>query len=243
MGHTPIAVLFDVDGTLIDSGGAGERSWRHAFEVLCGIPADIGRSSNAGMTDPDVARLTFAATLGREPTASQLARLFAIYLLRLADEVARSPGYRVLPGAERTLRSLVHEGALLGIVSGAMEGAARIKLARGRLDRFFVFGGYGSDSADRVELTRGAMARAEALHGHDLRASDFLVVGDTPLDVLAARGAGAISVAVASGKYSEEELRRAGADHVLGSLQEPLPRLDLDPSDPPGTPPIGQGRG
>jgi phosphoglycolate phosphatase len=226
--HSPIAVLFDVDGTLIDTGGAGARSWRHAFDVLYGTPADIGRFSNAGMTDPEVARRTFTATIGRDPTSPELARLFSAYLLRLDDEVAASPGYRVLPGAEPTLNALVDVGALLGIVSGAMEGAARIKLARGRLDRFFVFGGYGSDSADRVELTRAAMARAEALHGHDLEASDFLVVGDTPLDIAAAHGAGAVAVGVASGKYSEAELREARADHVLGSLVEPLP-LDEHP--------------
>jgi phosphoglycolate phosphatase-like HAD superfamily hydrolase len=153
-------VLFDVDGTLVDTGGAGARSWRYAFNELYGIAADIGSYSNAGMTDPEVARRTFAATVGREPTNSELARLFATYLLRLSDEVAVSPAYRVLAGTEETLRSLVDRGTLLGIVSGAMEGAARVKLARGRLNRFFLFGGYGSDSPDRVRLTRAAMASA-----------------------------------------------------------------------------------
>ena len=221
----PTAVLFDVDGTLVDTGGAGARSWRYAFNELYGIAADIGSYSNAGMTDPEVARRTFAATVGREPTNSELARLFATYLLRLSDEVAVSPACRVLAGTQETLRSLVDRGTLLGIVSGAMEGAARVKLARGRLNRFFLFGGYGSDSPDRVRLTRAAMARAEALHGRDLEPTDFYVVGDTPLDISAARGAGARSVGVASGKYSLDELRAAGADHLLSSLEDPFPEI------------------
>lgn len=221
----PTAVLFDVDGTLVDTGGAGARSWRGAFAELYGIPADIGSFSSAGMTDPEVARRTFGATVGREPTRSELARLFAAYLLRLADEVATSRGYRILGGVEDTLRSLVDRGALLGIVSGAMEGAARVKLARANLNRFFLFGGYGSDSADRVDVTRAAMARARALSGHDLEPTDFYVVGDTPLDISAARAAGARSVGVASGKYSREELRAAAADHVLSSLEDPFPEV------------------
>ena len=87
----PTAVLFDVDGTLVDTGGAGARSWRYAFNELYGIAADIGSYSNAGMTDPEVAHRTFAATLGREPAQSELARLFATYLLR---PIASSPERR-----------------------------------------------------------------------------------------------------------------------------------------------------
>ena len=113
---------------------------------------------------------------------------------------------------------------MLGIVSGAMEGAARVKLSRGDLNRFFVFGGYGSDSPDRVELTRVGIEKASMLHGHDVTPANVYVVGDTPRDVDAARAAGATSVAVASGTYAVEELRSAGADHVLPSLAAPFPR-------------------
>jgi phosphoglycolate phosphatase-like HAD superfamily hydrolase len=85
----PPVVLFDVDGTLIDSGGAGARSWTHAFDKLYGIPADIGSHTAAGETDPVVARKTFEAAVGREPTEAELARLFAVYLLRLSEEGGR----------------------------------------------------------------------------------------------------------------------------------------------------------
>jgi phosphoglycolate phosphatase-like HAD superfamily hydrolase len=113
---------------------------------------------------------------------------------------------------------------MLGIVSGAMEGAARTKLMPANLNRFFVFGGYGSDSPDRAELTELTIAKATRLHD-SLTAAQVFVVGDTPRDIEAARAAGAVSVGVASGHFSTAELQAAGGDHVLGSLEELFPGL------------------
>jgi phosphoglycolate phosphatase len=98
-----------------------------------------------------------------------------------------------------------------------------MKLDRGGLNRFFTFGGYGSDSPDRTELTRRAIERAEEILGRPLAPKQVLVVGDTPLDIEAAHAAGAIGVGVASGHYDEQHLRDAGADYVLASLEEELP--------------------
>jgi phosphoglycolate phosphatase len=219
----PQAILFDVDGLLITTGGAGTRSWRWAFDRLYGIPADIGEFTEAGMTDPVVGRLTFTAVIGREPSDEELARVVAQYLMRLPEEVARSPGYRVLDGVQELLPRLCGDGYLLGITTGAVETAAHIKLARAGLNRFFSFGGYGSDSADRGKLTRKAIDRAGVILGSPLDTQRVLVLGDTPNDIAAAHAAQAIAVGVASGRYSEAELREAGADHVLGSLVEELP--------------------
>jgi phosphoglycolate phosphatase len=224
MSVPPPLVLFDIDGTLITSGGAGARSWRYAFDQLHGIPADIGSHTEAGETDPIVARKTFEGAVGREPTERELAAIFALYLRRLSQEVATSEGYRVLDGAAERLESLSDAGVMLGIVSGAMEGAARVKLSRARLDRYFLFGGYGTDSPDRTKLTAAAIARASMLHDHPLDPAHVFVVGDTPLDIAAAKAAGTVSVGVASGKYSIDELTDAGADHVLPSLASPFPR-------------------
>jgi phosphoglycolate phosphatase-like HAD superfamily hydrolase len=221
----PPVVLFDVDGTLIDSGGAGARSWRHAFDKLYGIPADIGSHTSAGETDPVVARKTFEAAVGREPTEAELARLFAVYLLMPSEEVRTSEGYRMLEGVEDLLLMLSDAGTMLGLVSGAMEGAARVKLSRADLNRFFVFGGYGSDSDDRAMLTRVAIDKAATLHGHNVTPDRVFVVGDTPLDIEAARAVGAVSVAVASGKFSVEELRSSGARYVLTSLAARFPEM------------------
>jgi phosphoglycolate phosphatase-like HAD superfamily hydrolase len=118
----------------------------------------------------------------------------------------------------------VDAGVILGIVSGAMEGAARTKLMPANLNRFFLFGAYGSDSPDRPELTHIAIQKAAHLH-RELSPDDVFVVGDTPLDIAAAHTAGAVSVGVATGKYSETELEAAGASHVLGTLQDAFPGM------------------
>ena len=225
LGRLPVVALFDIDGTLVDTGGAGARSWSHAFERLHGVEADIGKHTSAGETDPFVARTTFEVVIGRAPSLEELARLYAAYLLHLSDELGNATGYRVLDGVEPILRTLGAAGVTLGIVSGAMEGAARMKLMPGDLNRFFLFGAYGSDSPDRAAITELAMRKAERLLGEHIDRQDFFVVGDTPLDVLAATKAGATSIAVASGKYSVDELRDAGADHVLPSLAAGFPGM------------------
>jgi phosphoglycolate phosphatase len=220
----PVAVLFDVDETLVHTGGAGARSWKAAFQKLYGKPADIGDHSSAGETDPQVARETFSAVIGHDPSDDELDRLYAQYLLHLADDILVSAEYRVLPGVDETLIALGEAGVLLGLVSGAMEGAARTKLIPANLNRYFIFGTYGSDSPDRAELTGLGIEKAARLHAK-LTADQVFVVGDTPRDHEAAKAAGAVSVGVATGHYSKDELTAAGFDFVLGSLSEPFPGL------------------
>lgn len=220
----PVVVLFDVDETLVHTGGAGARGWNAAFEKIYGLPADIGQHTSAGETDPQVARETFVGVLGREPVGDELDPIYAQYLLGVSDDIWKSAEYRMLPGADQVLQRLVDAGVILGIVSGAMEGAARTKLMPANLNRFFLFGAYGSDSPDRPELTRIAIEKAARLH-IGLSPEDVFVVGDTPLDVAAAHAAGAVSVGVATGKYSKAELEAADAMHVLGSLEDPFPGI------------------
>jgi len=215
-------VLFDIDGTLIDTGGAGARSWTWAFERQFGQKVDIAEHSTAGMTDPAIGRVTFSEAMGREPSVEELERLMASYQAVLPDFVASSPDYRVLHGVEALLERLTGEGILLGLTTGGLQAAAHAKLGRGQLNHYFYVGGYGSDSEDRVELTRAAVVRGEQmLDGLDLK--EVYVVGDTPLDIAAAEGVGAVSVGVASGRYNVQELGAAGADHVLASLAHPFP--------------------
>jgi phosphoglycolate phosphatase len=220
----PVVVLFDIDETLVHTGGSGARSWTAAFDKIYNLPADIGEHSSAGETDPQVARATFRAVLGRDPSDDELGKLYAQYLLHLADDIWTSEHYRVLPGAERTLVRLGEAGVMLGVVSGAMEGAARTKLVPANLNRFFVFGAYGTDSPDRAELTKLAIGKAARLHAQ-LTPEQVFVVGDTPHDIDAAKAAGAVSVGVASGRYSSDELQAAGGVHVLKSLEDPFPGL------------------
>src|SRR2546427_5476326 len=171
-----IAILFDIEGTLIVSGGAGAASWRMAFEDLYGLPADIGKYTDAGMTDPQVGRLTFESVIGREPTTRELAHLLGRRQHYLPAAIAESKGYRVLPGVAKLLPRLSDEGYLLGLTTGGTEAAAHTKLERAHLNRYFSFGGYGTTSNDRVELTREAVARASALAGRSLTREEMLDV-------------------------------------------------------------------
>ncbi|MEO8750049.1 MAG: HAD family hydrolase [Allobranchiibius sp.] len=221
----PIAVLFDIDETLVHTGGAGARSWAWAFDQLHGVPADIGAHTSAGETDPQVGRKTFQAMLGRDPSFDEMARLYAKYLWHLAEDIWTSAEYRVLDGAEALLLRLGVAGTIIGVISGAMEGAARTKMEPGKLNRYFTFGAYGSDSPDRTELTEMGIAKAARLHGHPLAPEQVYVVGDTPRDIEAAHAAGATAVGVASGRYGHDELCEAKAEPVLGSLGEPFPGL------------------
>lgn len=187
------------------------------------LPSNHKLFSEVGDTDPVVGRRTFEGLLAREPEPAEMARLMTTRLEHMCSSVAASEGYRVLPGAERTLEQLAAAGFLLGLTTGNVEAAAFAKLHRGGLHRFFWFGGYGSDSSDRGELTRIAIRRAEALLDLEVDTCRVLVVGDTPKDVTAARAARTTSVAVATGNYSQADLRDAGAHYVLATLEEPLP--------------------
>jgi phosphoglycolate phosphatase-like HAD superfamily hydrolase len=221
--RSPRLVLFDIDGTLIDTGGAGARSWAWAFERQFGREIDIAEHSTAGMTDPAIARATFREVMEREPTAEELTRLMASYQAVLPDYVASSPGYRVLDGVGELLERLTTAGVLLGLTTGGLEAAAHAKLGRGQLNHFFLLGGYGSDSEDRTALTRAAVDCGRRMLDGQLDLGEVFVVGDTLLDIAAAEGVGAVSVGVASGRYGVDELRAANPDHVLASLAEPFP--------------------
>jgi phosphoglycolate phosphatase-like HAD superfamily hydrolase len=216
-------LLFDIDGTLVSTGGAGAAAWKRAFEELHGIPADIGEYTDAGMTDPDVGAKTFAAVLHRDPTPHELALLIQRRLEHLPEAIAESEGYKVLPGVPERLRELSHAGHLLGIITGNGDGAAYIKLARGDLSRWFTFGAYAGVGLQRSDIVRTAVERAEATVGRNVPNTEIYVIGDTPLDIEAAHAVGCTAIAVATGHYDRAALRDAGADHVLATLEEALP--------------------
>ena len=217
------AVLFDIDGTLLVTGGAGGVAWQRAFEELHGVEANIAEHTDAGMTDPEIAAIIFREVIGREGTQEERSKAIGCYLKHLPDAVADSDGYRVMAGIEQLLPRLIEDGVLLGLVTGNIEAAAHIKLARARLNRFFSFGGYGSDSTDRTELTKAALSRGALVSGGTLADGACIAVGDTPRDVTAGHGAGIEVVGVATGSYSVEQLSEAGADYALSSVVSGFP--------------------
>jgi phosphoglycolate phosphatase len=205
------------------TGGAGAVAWQRAFRELYDVEANIDEHTKAGMTDPEIAEIVFREVIGRDGTPAERSQAIGVYLDHLADAVEESGGYRVMPGIEELLPALVERGVLLGIVTGNVKSAAQIKLARGDLNRFFSFGGYGSDSRDRTELTRKAIERGGEVSGKPLDPAATIAVGDTPRDIEAGHGAGIRVVGVATGAYSVSEQRAAGADWAIEDVRDGFP--------------------
>jgi phosphoglycolate phosphatase len=185
------------------------------------VPAVTGK----GVPDPEVGRVVFEQTIGREPTDEEADALMRRRLDYMPDEVSNSPGFMVKDGVVDLLDKLIDDGIMLGLTTGNVEEAAHIKLARANLNRYFSFGGYGSDSPDRTELTRKALERGELVSGDTLDRDRCFSCGDTPRDVEAGHGAGIRVVGVATGEFTVEELREAGADAVIRSFRDGLPLL------------------
>jgi phosphoglycolate phosphatase-like HAD superfamily hydrolase len=217
------SVLFDIDGTLLVTGGAGAVAWQRAFRELYAVDANIEEHTHAGMTDPEIAEIVFREVIGRDGSEAERAAAIAAYLGHLEAAVEESGGYRVMPGIEELLPRLAGQGVLLGIVTGNIESAAHIKLARADLNRFFAFGGYGSDSRDRTELTRRAIERGGTVAGAPLDPAATIAIGDTPRDVIAGHGAGIRVAGVATGSYTVEQLTEAGADWALATVADGFP--------------------
>jgi len=219
-------LLFDIDGTLISAGGAGSRSLERALarhlEPLAGRRvAWLDGMRLDGMTDRLIVRQAMQAA-GLAFDDGTCDRVLESYLEILAGEI-RGPGFRVLPGVAELLQALEARGAVLGLCTGNVGGGARIKLARGGLDRHFGFGegdvnGFAHDGEARERIVEAALRRASARLGRRVWPGEALVVGDTPRDVDAARRVGVPVLAVATGRFTVEQLAAHGADRVLPSL-------------------------
>src|SRR5262249_21176248 len=153
-----------------------------------------------GKTDPAIAREILRLRLNRSAAKTgQIESILESYLSFLREEVLLSPNYRVLPGIISILQeALSRKDVMLGLATGNVELGARIKLARGNLNPYFEFGGFGSDSEDRTELVRKAASKAAERHGKPIPAPDTFVIGDTPLDIDAGKRAGFKTVGVAT---------------------------------------------
>jgi phosphoglycolate phosphatase-like HAD superfamily hydrolase len=216
--------LFDVDGTLVRTGGAGSRALAQAFHRLYGVAGAMDGVRPHGKTDHAICREAFAALGRAEVEAAEIARVLEAYVPLLEEEVRASPGYTVLPGVTALLGALCARGDLVGLATGNIERGARVKIERAGLNRYFAFGGFGEDGEDRVAIVRAAWERAEHVLGAGIDGRAIFVVGDTVLDVQAARDAGCVAVAVATGWEDEATLRASGAEHLLASLEGALGR-------------------
>jgi len=207
------AVLFDLDGTLLWTDGAGRRAIHRALREVLAIEHPASSFRFDGRTDPEIVEL-LAAAAGRDHGPEVVAGVLRAYVGLLDEELSR-PGQRtaVYPGVPELLAALERRAdCVLGLLTGNVVEGARLKLKSAGIDiaRFRV-GAFGSDHGERSALPAIAQRRARELLGLEIAGRDVVIMGDTPADVTCGRGIGARAIAVATGSYSVPDLIAAGA--------------------------------
>ena len=214
-------VLFDIDGTLITDRGAARDAFRTALQRVYGYDGDLGRYDFSGRTDPQIARMVLRDHgLSDATIESRAPELWEVYLAGLGRN-ATPERVRALAGIPELLEALEsHAGVVLALLTGNLEQGARLKLGGAALNRYFPFGAFGSDSADRNELPPIAVERAAAHCGRQFAGEDVVIIGDSVYDVRCGVPYGATTIAVASGKTPAETLRAENPRHLFESAED-----------------------
>ena len=212
-------VLFDIDGTLIDSGGAGSRALDSAFEELFSIKNAFSTISMAGKTDPQI--LAEGLSLhGIRIDNGIIPEFYRTYVKHLKNNIDAGKGH-VKKGIREALDVISSKnGFTMGLLTGNIEDGARIKLECFGLGSYFGSGAFGSDHEDRNRLLPLAIDRLYRTTGEKVGFSECVVIGDTPRDVECSKPYGALAIAVATGPYPSDALRAADADVVLEDLSD-----------------------
>lgn len=217
-------VLFDIDGTLVDSLGAGRRAILRAMEAYVGPENGAAhRVRFDGKTDPQIVGELLLAAGHSVEGPEQVARILDEYVAALARELGNGgPPPRAMPGVGDLLDRLDATGAtVMGLLTGNVRAGAALKLrAAGLAPERFVVGAFGSDHADRPALPAIAVERAAAQFGRRWEGHEVVIIGDTPADVTCGEGVGARAIAVATGSYAVESLQAAGAYAVFPTLEQ-----------------------
>ncbi len=216
-------LLFDIDGTLMLSGGAGRRAIDRAFFELHGVTDAFGDIVPDGNTDPSIFREIFANHgLSEADDSSAFQEVVRRYVHHLPKEIEASDQAHLMPGVTPLLDHLAKaDNVEMGLLTGNFESSARIKLDRFGLNPYFPFGAFGSDHGVRERLVPIAIQRAEVHFEESIGLGRHVVViGDTPRDVDCARAHGTTAIGVASSRYSVDELEAAGAHHVMPTLED-----------------------
>lgn len=212
-------ILFDIDGTLIDSGGAGTRSLDLAFEEVFSIPGAFRNISMAGKTDMQILKEGLKLH-SIDRLNGTVPEFFETYIKHLRRNIDNNRGH-VKPGIREALESLhSNNGCILGLLTGNIKEGAMVKLRTFGLDWYFATGAFGDDSEDRNKLLPLAVEKLCAVNSLRVDFRDCIVIGDTPRDIECSKPYGALAVAVATGPYPFGVLKDAGADMVFEDLSD-----------------------
>jgi len=210
-------LLFDIDGTLIHSGGAGLHALKSGFKERFGIDDDLDDIEVAGMTDSGIV----VSILNKHkipPTNENVSGFLDSYVHFLSHELPRRRG-NLLPGVLELLQQLKSRSHLvLALLTGNVSRGAQLKLEHYGVWHFFEFGAFADDHRDRNRLGPFARARAREKHGREFAASEIDVIGDTPRDIACGRALGARTIAVATGTWSRDELAKHKPDFLIDDL-------------------------
>ena len=212
-------ILFDIDGTLIASGGAGEKALSIALREYLNPEADLEGIEIAGRTDNGIARQIFTK-YGLDQNAEAIAAFLRVYLGHLKEQLQTSEG-RVLPGVPELVERLhQHPEVLLGLLTGNLAEGAELKLRYYGLWDYFGFGAFADDSHDRNQLGRFACDRASKALGEEIPCDQVYVLGDTPHDIACGEVINAKTVAVATGRHTLEELAACHPDLLFADFSD-----------------------
>jgi len=217
-------VLWDIDGTLVHTAGHGRDAFGEAFTAIFDRPADLSSVSMGGRTDHDIATeiLASAGVADGHTHVPRMLQELGVALGAVRERIAEE-GHPT-PGAREALRAVAgRPGITQSLLTGNIEPNAELKLAAFGLDRFvdLEIGGYGSDPHKaRSDLVAVAREKAQRLRGVSVDAADTILIGDTPLDIEAARGAGARAIGVGAASFTRRQLLDAGAEAAFDDLRD-----------------------
>ena len=213
-------ILFDIDGTLLLTGGAGKMAFDRVFAELYQIQGAWQNIHPDGRTDPSLIAELFESNLGRRVGSEEMEQVQRAYGLAMKQSLQEAPRFRLMPGVPVLLETLRdRELGLMGLATGNFEETAYLKLDHAGLREFFSFGGFGSDHRDRLSLTRCALERGKQCLGRFPDPEEVFLVGDSVHDIRCGKLLGITTVAVATGSTPRETLKAHRPDFLLDSLE------------------------
>lgn len=223
------ALLFDLDYTLLRTGGLGRITVDGAFRDTFGVDDAWGDTNSAGLTDPRVFQDISLRLLHRRLNDSELDRVFASYIAHFRAALESAPCFQVLPGVSTLLNHLKHKSELfLGVQTGNIQEVAKLKLRKAGLENNFSFGAFGDYAYNKSKVVEKAVQRLKTISSDSGRIfHQIYVVGDSPADIVAGREHSCLTIGVCTGHASRKQLLEAGANHVLEDLSDTNAFLSL----------------